>query len=108
MTTHWPPPESEQGEVADGVWLPDGRESAGRDLTAGDRVIIYQTRSGPVQLLRTPDGKEKKIRCVNGAEGIIAITMVKDPLLANGRPDPTTYLGRQNPIWWRGSPESKS
>jgi hypothetical protein len=101
MTTHWPPKESEQDEVAGGVWLPDGRESAGQDLTAGDRVVIYQTRSGPVELRRTPEGKEKKIRCVNGAEGIIAITKVKGPLLANGRPDPTTYLGRQKAIWWR-------
>lgn len=99
MTTHWPPPESEQDEP--GVWLPDGRESAGRDLTNGDRVLIYQARSGPVELLRTPDGGEKRIRRGRGVEGIIAITMVNGPLLANGRPDPTSYLGRHEPIWWR-------
>ena len=48
MTTHWPPDESEDLEtfIPQGIWLPNGREQAGADIEIGDRVLIYQSKTG--------------------------------------------------------------
>jgi len=104
LTTHWPPAETDTASRFaprfEGVWLPDGRESAGHALAPGDLVLVYEAKNGPTEVRQTPDGTARKIKRVRGAEGIAAIARVTAELSAGGQPEPTKYAnGRE--IWWR-------
>ncbi|MCE5306812.1 MAG: hypothetical protein LLG20_04150 [Acidobacteriales bacterium] len=100
LTTHWPPQEDNPSDVAGGVWVPDGREAAGRELRAGDLVLIYQSRSGRTEVRRSPDGTKTILHSIKGAEGIIAIARAEDGLTEDADSHPTTYLDGTE-IWWR-------
>jgi hypothetical protein len=57
LTTHWPPRVGDDpNNVANGVWLPDGREKADAELKKGDIVFVYQSRSGRPEKRKTIDG----------------------------------------------------
>jgi hypothetical protein len=100
LTTQWPPREDESVAPPTDVWVPDGREAAGKDLREGDLILIYQSRSGPTEIRRHPDGTEKYVRCIQGEEGIVAIARVLDRFSEIEGSNPTAYK-EKNPIWWR-------
>lgn len=100
VTTHWPPriDEAENGES--GVWLPEGREAAGKNLSPGDMVVIYQALAGRTEIRKLPNGKEKRIPCRSGKGGVVQYGKVTDELatLPDSRPE---HYTDGTTIWWR-------
>jgi len=101
MTTHWPP---NQGVNLDkfspqGVWLPDKREKAGDDIEIGDRVLVYQSKTGRSEI-KNIKGKRVIYRPIQGREGIIAIAEVISDLEALEDSMPSKYTYGKD-IWWR-------
>lgn len=78
FTTHWPP--LGEKKTALGVYICDGREEAGRDVHAGDMVVIYETGSAPKELVRRPDGTEEWRKRRGGKKGVVAIAKLKEDL----------------------------
>jgi hypothetical protein len=100
VTTHWPPREDNPNEIADGLWVPDGREVAGEDVRKGDIVVVYQAKSGRTEVRRQPDGKELLVKNLKGKEGVIAITEAQGSLYALEGSTPEEYTDGSK-IWWR-------
>ncbi len=107
MTTHWPPNQDEDlsNYVPTGVWLPDGREKAGADIEIGDRVLIYQSKTGRPEIVNRK-GQKVTFRPVQGKEGIIAITEVSSGLEAKGDQKPSKYTYGPD-IWWRWNADTE-
>ena len=101
MTTHWPPNEKEDLEdfIPRGIWLPDGRERAGADIEIGDRVLIYQSKTGRPEIKHIK-GKRVILRPVQGKEAIIAMAEVIGDLEELRDSIPTKYTFGKD-IWWR-------
>lgn len=100
VTTHWPPTEDNPDEIADGVWVPDGREAAGKDVRKGDMVVVYQTQTGRTEVRRQPGGKELFVKNMKGKGGVIAIAEAQGSLFALEGSTPTEYTDG-SVIWWR-------
>ena len=101
LTTHWPPRINEDpNNIADGIWLPEGRESAGKDLKQGDRVIVYQARSGRTEIRKRIDGTEFSLPTIEGREGVIAICEVQSEISESLGSEPSKYADGSE-IWWR-------
>jgi hypothetical protein len=101
ITTHWPPrTDDKPDDIATGVWLPDGREAAGSDVKPGDKVLIYQARSGRPEIRKRPDGSEFTIHCFEGKEGIIAICEAESEIFEYEGSEPSKYIDGTE-IWWR-------
>lgn len=80
ITTQWPLDINQPREWA--VWLPDdGRQEAGRELQAGDRVLVYESRSGRCKLVRQPDGSTRRIPRAVGKTGVIGIIRLTEALV---------------------------
>ncbi len=78
VTTHWPALE---GNVQScGVYLCDGRQKAGIGLRTGDRVLIYEARTGPDVLHKEPDGTREWMKHELGRQGIVAIAEIEKDL----------------------------
>ena len=101
MTTHWPPNENEdlQNFVPRGIWLPNGREQAGADIEIGDRVLIYQSKTGRPEI-KNIKGKKVVLRPIQGKEGIIAVAEVIGDLEELQDSIPAKYTSGSD-IWWR-------
>ena len=57
LTVHHPPEVGAEGTPNEsGVWVPKRHAHRFNDLKQGDRVLIYQTLSGPSRWLEFPDG----------------------------------------------------
>ena len=64
MTTHWPPREYRDDDSHSGVYLPDGRQQAGRDLRIGNFVLIYESLTGRPEVRRTDiEGNVRIVEC---------------------------------------------
>lgn len=101
LTTHWPPRiDDDPNDIANGVWLPDGRESAGSDLKKGDKVLIYQARTGRPEIRKRLDGSEFIVPSIKGKEGIIAVCEAECEIFENEGSEPTKYVDGSE-IWWR-------
>lgn len=100
VATHWPPREDNPDVIADGLWLPDGREAAGGDVRKGDMVVVYQAQTGRTEVRRQPDGKELLVKNLKGKQGVIAITEAQGSLYALEGSTPTEYTDGSR-IWWR-------
>lgn len=100
VTTHWPPREDNPDEIADGLWVPDDRETAGKDVRKGDMVVVYQAKTGRTEVRRQPDGKQVFVKNLKGKEGVIAITEAQGSLYALEGSTPTEYTDGSS-IWWR-------
>jgi hypothetical protein len=80
ITTQWPLDINQPREWA--VWLPDdGRQEAGRELRAGDRVLVYESRSGRCKLVRQPDGSTRRIPRTTGKTAVIGIIQLTEALV---------------------------
>jgi hypothetical protein len=101
MTTHWPPRERESAAAGDsGVWVPDGREAAGANISPDDKVVVYESRSGPPIIQHHPDGSTTRIKCQIGHEGIIHYGTITERLSALGESQPEEYANGRT-LWWR-------
>ena len=80
LTVHWPPYQDERYRFPLRVWLKSNNEWAGRDLRSGDRVLVYQTRSGPAIIHSDVDGRRQRIPCQWGHSGIIAVAEADGPI----------------------------
>jgi RecB family endonuclease NucS len=100
VTTHWPPREDNPDEIADGLWVPEGREVAAEDVRKGDIVVVYQAKGGRTEVRRQPDGKELLVKNLKGKEGVIAITEAQSTLYALEGSTPEEYTDGSK-IWWR-------
>jgi len=92
MTVHWPPRQGEENEEwRYYVFLPDGREEAGRGIQSGDLVFIYESKTG-----RQIRGHEYDY--IEGRQGIIALVRVTSPLQGpQGKPE---KYEDGSEIWW--------
>ena len=101
LTTHWPRPQDTPASIpyAD-VWVKDGQWNAIKQLTPGDLVFIYESKSGPLPLRRNPDGSTYEAPKANGKAGIVALVRVTEP--AKQPPDSVEeqYDNGQK-MWWR-------
>lgn len=101
LTTHWPPRfDADPNDIANGIWLPDGREAAGVDLIKDDKVLIYQARSGRKEIRKKLDGTEYIVPTIEGKEGIIAACEAQCEIFEYEGSEPTKYVGGSE-IWWR-------
>ena len=101
LTTHWPPRvENDPDDIADAVWLPDGREAAGSDLKEKDKVLVYQSRSGRTEIRKKLDSTEYTVPCIEGKEGIIAICEAQCEIYEYEGSEQTKYIDGSE-IWWR-------
>ena len=101
LTTHWPPRiDDDPNDIANGVWLPEGRETAGSDLKEGDKVLVYQARSGRPEIRKKIDGTEYVVPSIEGKEGIIAVCEAQCEIYEYEGSEPTKYVDGSE-IWWR-------
>lgn len=75
LTTQWPPTVDGPQGVPEGVWLQEGKEHAGRDLSRGDLVFIYETKTGRP--------REDRLRYWLGRQGIVALVEILNVSLDN-------------------------
>src|SRR5687767_4028726 len=73
ITTHWPPRLGDPRPVGHGVYLPLDRADVGKDFAGGDLVLVYQAQSGRVELRTEIDGTVRRVPCLPGKGGIVAI-----------------------------------
>lgn len=100
ITVHWPLREGDTEDGDSGIWLPDGREAAGKELAPGDHVIVYESRSGRPKVLHHPDGTTSYVRCREGREGVVHYGRVTESLYALSDSEPEEYSD-DTTIWWR-------
>ena len=82
LTTHWPHREDNDGDSHANIYLPDGREGAGRDLRVGDHVLIYESRTGRTleRVVYTGEYQRERVKCKIGRMGIVTLGVVASPL----------------------------
>ena len=99
VTTHWPRDEGDDSPQ-EGVYLKDEDREAGQDLGIGDRVVIYESKSGK-RRMRTEPGTAGKIavRCRAGAGAVVVIVEVIGDLGTNPRATPTEYDNGKVRFW---------
>lgn len=80
LTVHWPLRVDEAGNVQyrNWVFLAEGWEGAGRDISPGDRVLVYETETAP----RVREGTRIVDRRP-GRKGVIAVASVSSSLQDN-------------------------
>ena len=100
LTTHWPPRQGNPQDSTSGVWLPDGRETAGSKLAPGDLILVYESRSGRTEIRQLPDGSAKKFPCQTGKEGVIFYGHITENLSTIPGSQPEHYTDGSS-IWWR-------
>jgi hypothetical protein len=97
-----PPLEGGPDPKFDVLSLAAGREAAGRELEAGDLVLVYQSRSGRAVRLRGADGSCRKVRTVAGRMGIVAVVEVLGRISHDPEVAATEYADGTELCWsWR-------
>src|SRR4051812_43862831 len=69
FTTHWPPLAHHSFEPLH-IYIQDQFKNVARDLAPGDRVFVYEFKSGPKQLMRI-DGQDVWVPRLLGKEGVV-------------------------------------
>jgi hypothetical protein len=93
LTTQWPPLRSERPWPV-GVFLRKHDRHCGRDLSTGDRVLVYEFRGGPSLL--TPHG-EKLARCRGSCAVVALATVASKPDRVRVKSE--QYLRREPIVW---------
>ena len=91
FTTHWPP-QNGNGNGNTAVWVPDRRERAANDMSQGDYVAVYETKSGRTEVDKDP--------CKPGRQGMICYGVADSGIQAITDDVPTRYADGTE-IWWR-------
>jgi len=101
INSHWPPFAKDKPEPPSPlpdpeyhyrVYLPDGRQDAGRELRKDDCIFIYETKWG-----RTLKSGEKY---AIGRQGIVALVRALTSIQENPELKPDEYLNGSR-IWWK-------
>lgn len=101
LTTHWPKRvDKSEDEPQSGVWVTDGNKQVISRVQTGDLVFIYESRNGKTVLRQTADGKQKKVPCRKGQEGIVALVEVTDIAYQPETSKAEKYVGGEIK-WWR-------
>ena len=103
ITTHWPPEIDEQPYV--GIFLYDGSQQVGTDIKVGDRVWIYQSKTGRRIVREKPDGSKYKNKRKEGKEGVVALMEVVSEL-HESREKPEKYENGTE-RWWRWKADTR-
>lgn len=74
------------------VYLPDGRQSAGKHLEPGDLVLIYETKKGRA----TKEGGMYAL----GQQGIVALVKALTPVTEKPDEPPEEYVDG-SVLWWK-------
>lgn len=101
LTTHWQPFVDQELDVEPGVWMPEGRESAGIVFDQGDVVLIYQSRSGRTLVEKAVDGTTRLRRRRVGKAGIVAVGVATTPFHALEDDEAHETYADGTEIWWR-------
>lgn len=103
VTTHWPPEVGNQADFS--IFLYDGTQKVGADISPGDRVWIYQSKSGRRILREKLDGSSYKKKRQQGKEGAVALMEVVRELYDNGGQPERYDDGSER--WWRWKADTK-
>ena len=104
ITTHWPPflhdkptQSSPDPQYHYRVYLPNGREEAGQEMTGGDYVFIYESKWGRPR----KDGEEY---AEPGRQGIIALVCARTPICEKPSEKREEYLDGSAILWkWQAN-----
>jgi hypothetical protein len=100
ITTRWPPREDRSLEKPrHGFWVQADKRHLIDHVSPGDRVFIYETKSGPALIQTYVDGSTKRIGVI-GSEGIVALVEVTDAASQPEDSQPEQYADG-SPLWWR-------
>jgi hypothetical protein len=101
ITTHWPRREDRSLEKPrHGVWVQADKRHLIDRVSPGDRVFIYETKSGPALIQTYVDGSTKRIGRYPGSEGIVALVEVTDAASQPEDSQPEQYADGST-LWWR-------
>ncbi|MEM7577499.1 MAG: hypothetical protein AAF328_08495 [Planctomycetota bacterium] len=103
ITTQWPSPSTPPRKHRN-IFLPNGREAPGKRVQVGDRVAIFELKTGRSEVVLGEDGPKVIKARADGAQGIVTIGEVTSPVKSSGRP-PSTYTD-DSEIWWRWKAET--
>lgn len=81
LTTHWPRDEDDPQEQHPDVWVQEGKERVWASMAPGDRVFIYESRSGDPEYAVAPTGDRRLIARREGREAVIALFEVGQVLI---------------------------
>lgn len=96
LTVHWPSPTH---DLHRDVYFPDGREAPGRRIGVGDQILIYESKTGPAEIILEAD-RERRIKGrSDGRKGIVTIGTILSPVTNSGLPQSVYEGGRK--IWWK-------
>jgi len=99
LTTQWPPRKGSSDNLHSCIYLPDGREAAGENISPGDTVFIYECGSGRIIVRTHADGTEERVACRRGRQGIVTVAKVLTPvMLTDNKPD---HYADGGTLWWR-------
>jgi len=103
ITTHWPPEIDKEADF--GIFLYEGSQKVGTDIRPGDRVWIYQSRSGRKISREKPDGSTYKKKRQQGKEGVVTLMEVVSELHDIDRQPEKYDDGSER--WWRWKADTK-
>lgn len=107
LTIHWPPLKVRTDLGSPGVWLPDGRQQAGKDMKPGDKVLIYESLRRKPELRRYINGHTYPVSSKKGRQGIVAIVEVISDIEEVSGSKPAEYADGTS-IWWRWNAKTRT
>lgn len=106
LTTHWPPRGGDEYTVAGGVYLSEAHGDVGRDITPGDLVVIYQSRSGRSLVRTAMDGTIRHVPCKPGQGGVVALGRIQGAMYHDEAAETEHYTNSTAIRWsWRAPVE---
>lgn len=107
LTIHWPP-RDDNGNAGNttGVWVAEGREQAAADMSQGDYIAVYESKSGRTEVRKDPNGNPVKIPCKPGREGMICYGTVDSALTDIPDSQPEEYADGSRIRWQWHAPVS--
>ena len=103
LTTHWPPEIDTPADFS--VYLYHGTQQVGTDIKRGDRVWIYQSKSGRKVVRENIDGSKEKVKREQGKEGVVALMEVVSKIHDSDRQPEKYEDGSEK--WWRWRADTK-
>jgi len=108
INIHWPPFAKDKPTLSSSdppyhyrVYIPDGRQHAGRELQPGDYVFIYETKWGRPR-------KDGEKYAEPGRQGIIALVYAHTPICPNPSEKHEEYLDGSTILWkWQAKTDKK-
>lgn len=76
LTTHWPLIQSNSDVHHRNIYLQEGHQSVGSQMRPGDKVLIYESVTGPTLVERLPDGTDCPMPRHVGRRGIVTVADV--------------------------------